>query len=86
MKFDRLPVAEPRPGDSAAMLRAIEELKRLGLDVRRPNGSPYQLKVSADLSFYPNKGTIFRDGDQQALPQRGIASLLEVLGEFVLQP
>ncbi len=81
MKFEKLPEAEPRDGDSAAMLQAIEALKERGFDVRRPRGSAYQLKVAADLSYYPDKGTIFRDGAREAMPQRGLASLVQILAE-----
>ncbi len=79
MKFDKLPTAEPRPGDSAAMREAIEELERQGVDVRRPLGSPYQLKVAADLSYFPDKGTIYQDGARGAMPERGLRSLIKLL-------
>jgi hypothetical protein len=80
MKFERLPEALPRPGDSTAMLQAIERLRADGHDVRRPAKSNYQLKVASDLSFYPDKGTIFRDGDPAPFPDRGLLAMRVALG------
>lgn len=38
----------------------------------------YQIKV-ADLSFYPGKGTIFRDGDPGALEQHGLDAFIRMV-------
>jgi hypothetical protein len=38
----------------------------------------YQLKVG-DLSFYPIRGTIYRDGDLKALPEKGLEALIALV-------
>ena len=81
MKFERMPAAMPRSGDSLAMMKAIEQLRAAGHDVRRPVNSRHQLKVTSDLSYYPGTGTIFRDGDPAPIAERGINVLLATLGQ-----
>ena len=43
--------------------------------------SKYQLKIGRRVSFYPNKGTIFVDGEEGARPNTGLGALEEVLRE-----
>lgn len=86
MKFERMPAAMPRSGDSPAMLKAIKQLRAAGHDVRRPANSSHQLKVRSDLSYYPGTGTIFRDGDPAPAAERGMRVLLSTLAqEFKLE-
>jgi len=63
--------------DSPAMRAALRWLTQAGLRFTRP--TRYQLKIGA-LSFYPDKGTLYRDGDRQALPERGLPALQSLLG------
>ena len=43
--------------------------------------SRYQLKIGRRVSFYPNKGTIFVDGEDEARERTGLAALEAVLRE-----
>ena len=65
------------PDDSPAMQAALGWLTQAGLRFTRP--TRYQLKIGP-LSFYPDKGTLYRDGDRQALPERGLPALQALLG------
>jgi|tagenome__1003787_1003787.scaffolds.fasta_scaffold20708056_3 hypothetical protein len=42
----------------------------------------YQLKIERDVSYYPNKGTIFVDGEIAAQDERGLRGLEQVLIEL----
>ena len=66
----------PRPNDSQPMIDAIYTLNKLGVTFKRP--TLYQLKI-ADLSYYPGRGTIFRDGSPEAMPERGLQALVLVI-------
>ena len=81
MKYYQLPIAIGRAGDGPAMTDAIHALMLAGIDVRRPDKTPYQLKVTETISYYPAKGTIFIDGTAGALPQRGLQALLTLLAD-----
>ena len=81
MKYHQLPTAIERADDAPAMAAAIHALTLAGIDVRRPNNTPYQLKVTETISYYPVKGTIFIDGAVGALPQRGLQALLALLAD-----
>ena len=81
MKYYQLPKAIEQADDAPAMADAIRALKLAGIDVRRPNNTPYQLKVTATISYYPVRGTIFIDGAVGALPQRGLQALLALLAD-----
>lgn len=81
MKYEKMPIAEVREGDGPAMRLAIADLMRAGADVRRPANNAYQLKLTADTSYYPSKGTILCDGGGSILPVRGIEALLSRLRE-----
>ena len=80
--MSRRPVSPYRPGrviqpdDDPRMVAAIIWLCRNR--IRFVRVTAHQLKI-ADLSFYPVKGTIYRDGDAGALPQRGLPSLQDLL-------
>ena len=43
--------------------------------------SRYQLKIGPTISYYPNKGTVFVDGEDQARPHTGLPALEVVLRE-----
>lgn len=58
------------------MMDAIYTLNKLSLPFKRP--TLYQLKI-ADLSYYPGRGTIFRDGSPEAMPERGLQALVLVI-------
>ena len=81
MKYYQLPIAIGRVGDDPAMTDGIRALMLAGIDVRRPDKTPYQLKVSETISYYPAKGTIFIDGTDGALPQHGLQALLTLLAD-----
>lgn len=76
MRFEKMELAAPRQNDPPAMREAIMTLKEQGYDVRRPN--VHQLKVTPDLSYYPNNGKILVDG-QSVRPERGLEALLRLL-------
>jgi hypothetical protein len=69
-----MPNPKARPDDADKMRDAITSMNDAGLQFSRPNR--YQLKIG-DLSFYPDKGTIFRDGDRAIWEQRGLDAILE---------
>ena len=48
---------------------------------RRPTNNDHQIKVTADLNFYPNTGTILRDREPRPLPIRGVDALIEHLAK-----
>ena len=81
MKYYQLPVAVERADDDPAMTDAIRALLIAGIDVRRPDKTSYQLKVSETISYYPAKGTIYIDGTAAALPQRGLEAILTLLAD-----
>ena len=66
----------PRPNDSQPMKDAIQILSKLGVKFKRP--TLYQLKIG-DLSFYPGRGTIFRDGSPAAMTEKGLQALVLVI-------
>ncbi len=71
MRFDSTSLAD----DTPAMCAALEQLTEARIRFQRK--TRYQIKVG-DLSFYPDKGTIFRDGDRQALDARGLDQFLSL--------
>ena len=79
MKYEKMPVAEPYLRDGKAMLEAMALLEEAGADVRRPIGNRHQLKLSADLSYYPSTGSIVIDGDDSACSEKGVVALLCLL-------
>ena len=65
------------PADhTTAMHQASAALARAGVNFQRP--SPHQIKVG-HFSFYPTKGTIFRDGETAARNERGLPAFLRIL-------
>jgi hypothetical protein len=56
-----------RPTDSMAMREAIDWLCNAGIPFIRP--TDWQLKIGP-LNFYPDKGTIHRDGNRRPHPER----------------
>ncbi len=75
--------ATPQPDDCPAMQAALRWLTQAGLRFTRP--TRYQLKIGS-LSFYPDKGTLYRDGDRQAFPDRGLLALQALLGNRQPRP
>lgn len=61
---------------TTAMYQATAALSRAGVHFQQPSG--FQIKVGR-FSFYPTKGTIFRDGDLQARSERGLPAFLRIL-------
>ena len=57
--------------------QAIQALRERGVtfDLK----TVHQLKVD-DLSFYPGRGTIFRDGDSGAIAEHGLEAFLTLVG------
>ena len=78
MKYDDMPTAAQREGDSMKMVEAILRLRRIGVDARRPANNPHQIKVRPDLSYYPTTGRIVADG-AHSCAQRGLNALIELL-------
>ena len=66
----------PRSNDPLPMKEAIDTLNEMGVTFQRP--TVYQLKIG-DLSFYPGRGTIFRDGSPAAMPETGLQALVLVI-------
>jgi DNA-binding response OmpR family regulator len=64
--------------DPPEIVEAIAALNRHQIRFSRPNR--WQLKIG-DLSFYPTKGTICRDGEEERLPERGLDALLQLLAQ-----
>ena len=77
MSFEKLPRAEIKASDPAAMVQAINALR--GADARRP--SPYQLKLPGGINYWPSTGRIFIDGAPGPHPGRGQSELLKLLEE-----
>jgi len=75
MTFNRMPPAKLQAGDSPEMIAAITELENAGIDAKRP--SRWQLKLDRHTSFYPDKGTLFVDGEVGQRPERGMCALME---------
>lgn len=61
---------------TTAMHQASAALARAGVHFQQPSG--FQLKVGP-FSFYPTKGTIFRDGETGARNERGLPAFLLIL-------
>ena len=63
--------------DSAKMADAKAALHAAKKSFRQT--SPHQIKYGR-LNFYPDSGTIFRDGDKERLSEAGIDAFLSLLG------
>jgi hypothetical protein len=73
-----------QPNDPQPMKDAIDTLNEMGVTFQRP--TLYQLKI-ADLSYYPGRGTIFKDGSPAAMPDKGLQALVLVIqGMSQLRP
>jgi len=72
-----------RPNDPQPMKDAIDTLNELGITFKRP--TQYQLKI-ADLSYYPGRGTIFRDGSPKAMPEKGLEAVVLVINGMKQRP
>ena len=77
MSFEKLPRAEVKAGDPAAMVQAITAFK--AAHARRP--SPFHLKFPGGINYWPSTGKIFIDGAPGPHPDRGDAALLKLLKE-----
>jgi len=86
MRFENMPVAAIHPCDGPAMVAAIDRLFVEGVDVRRPEGAPFQLKLPFGFNYYPTTGKIFRDGALAAFRPKGIDALLLMLREHESGP
>lgn len=64
------------PNHTTAMHQAAAALTRAGVHFHQPSG--FQIKVGR-FSFYPSKGTIFRDGEMHAREVRGLPAFLRLL-------
>jgi hypothetical protein len=65
-----------QPNDPQPMKDAIDTLNEMDVNFHRP--SVYQLKIG-DLSFYPGRGTIFRDGTPAAMTEKGLEALVVII-------
>ncbi|WP_300974465.1 hypothetical protein [Sphingomonas sp. LHG3406-1] len=80
MSFQNMPPAGPRPGDSPQMTAALDRLMVEGADARRPVGNDHQIKVTWDINYYPDKGTILPDRGSK-LAVFGLDALIKYLRE-----
>ena len=62
--------------DDLPMRETIAELNRAGVTFTRT--SKHQIKVG-DLSYYPSRGTIFRDADAGAMDARGLEAFMAMI-------
>jgi hypothetical protein len=57
-------------------------LERLAAErIRHEQTSAFQIKVGP-FNFYPDKGTIYRDGDREARPERGLENFLALIAKL----
>lgn len=63
--------------ESHAMERDKNILRAAKIPFRQANR--YQLKHGM-LNYYPDKGTIFRDGDRDRLSERGVDAFMKLCG------
>jgi hypothetical protein len=70
---------KPLPDDTNEMKTTIDVLNRAFVTYERK--TKWQLKIG-NLSYYPNKRKIYRDGDDRALPERGLESLMRLIAEM----
>lgn len=63
--------------DSDAMERDKNTIRAAKMPFRQTNA--YQIKHGT-FNFYPDKGTIFRDGDRNRLEERGVAAFMKLCG------
>lgn len=61
------------------MTEAKEALRELSVQYEAT--TPYQIKVGA-YSFYPGRGTIYMDGAEKALAEKGLVEFIKVLGRL----
>ena len=72
-----------REGDDPIEMRnAMDALLLRGFDFHQP--SPNHLKIGP-YNFYPGTGTIYRDGDNRALPKRGLKTFMQMVRRFRYQ-
>lgn len=76
MKKSAKPNPQPCPDDTDEMRDAIKALNGNGIRFFRL--TRHQLK-SGDISFYPSKGSIYRDCDDGALEERGLNAFIAEL-------
>src|ERR1035437_9633490 len=72
---------KPLPDDTDEMQISINVLNCARVNCERK--TKWQLKIG-DLSYYPDKGTIYRDGADEALRERGLDSLMRLVTESQL--
>src|ERR1035437_10113722 len=70
---------KPLPDDTDEMQISINVLNCARVNCERK--TKWQLKIG-DLSYYPDKGTIYRDGADEALRERGLDSLMRLVTEI----
>jgi hypothetical protein len=63
--------------DSEAMKHAKTAMRSAKMPFRQT--SPHQIKHGR-LNFYPDRGTIFRDGDRAKLEEQGIVAFMQMCG------
>src|ERR1700737_3134173 len=77
--MESLMTQHARPNDSQPMKDAIDTLNEMGVTFKRP--TQYQLKIG-DISYYPGRGTIFRDGSPEAMPEKGLDAFVAAIKEM----
>jgi hypothetical protein len=63
--------------DGNAMEVALIAIRAARLPFRKTD--PYQIKHGR-FNFYPNRGTIYRDGDPNKLEERGVEAFIRLCG------
>jgi hypothetical protein len=64
------------PPVAPVMTEALVWARKRKFPLERP--TRFQLKI-ADVSYYPHKGTIFVDGEDQRRPETGLGALEKLL-------
>lgn len=64
--------------NSPEMNRALQRLA--AERIRHAQTSTFQIKVGP-FNFYPDRGTIYIDGDQQARPERGLENFIALVAK-----
>ena len=76
MSDHTFPTSGPLPSDSEAMKRALKILNDSGIWFCRP--TRYQIK-SGNHNFYPDKGTIYTDGQFERSGERGAEAFVRLV-------
>lgn len=74
MSKQTFPTHRALDGDTAEMAQAIRLLNEAAISFSRP--TRFQLKIGS-ANYYPDRGTIYLDGEAKPERERGIKALLD---------